>query len=53
MDWGEMTMDFRVPESGVPKGIKVGDRVHFEFVMSNEGPQLISIRSIETGRKQK
>ncbi len=53
MDWGAMTMDFRQPKSGVPKGIKVGDRIHFEFVMGNEGPQLISIRPIDAVRKQK
>jgi Cu(I)/Ag(I) efflux system membrane fusion protein len=53
MDWDAMTMDFRQPKSGVPKGIKVGDRIHFEFVMSNEGPQLISIRPIDAVRKQK
>ncbi|MBU6467621.1 MAG: efflux RND transporter periplasmic adaptor subunit [Betaproteobacteria bacterium] len=31
LQWGAMTMGFKVPASGLPQGIKVGDRVDFEI----------------------
>ena len=31
LQWGAMTMSFKLPESGLPQGIKVGDRVDFEI----------------------
>jgi membrane fusion protein, copper/silver efflux system len=40
LKWGEMTMDFKPPAKGVPRGIAVGDRVDFEFTMDAEGPQI-------------
>jgi Cu(I)/Ag(I) efflux system membrane fusion protein len=40
LKWGEMTMDFKPPAKGVPRGIGVGDRVDFEFTMDAEGPQI-------------
>ncbi len=40
LKWGEMTMDFKPPAKGIPRGIAVGDRVGFEFTMDAEGPQI-------------
>ena len=40
LKWGEMTMDFKPPVKGIPRGIAVGDRVGFEFTMDAEGPQI-------------
>jgi Cu(I)/Ag(I) efflux system membrane fusion protein len=53
MDWGAMTMDFRLPEAGLPRGIKAGDQVRFEFVMGSEGPQIVSVTPIAAGGEQK
>ncbi len=43
MDWGAMTMDFKLPKTGLPRSIKAGDQVRFVFVMNSEGPQLVSV----------
>ena len=44
LKWGAMTMDFKLPKGGTPRGVKVGDRVDFEFYMSSEGlPQLTGV----------
>jgi Cu(I)/Ag(I) efflux system membrane fusion protein len=32
-----MTMEFKPPPSGVPKDVKAGDRIRFEFTMTPEG----------------
>ena len=40
LKWGEMTMDFKPPVKGIPRGIAVGDRVGFEFTIDAEGPQI-------------
>jgi len=37
MQWGEMTMDFKAPASGVPAGVKPGDTVAFEFMQNAQG----------------
>ncbi|RTL45525.1 MAG: efflux RND transporter periplasmic adaptor subunit [Burkholderiales bacterium] len=43
MKWGAMTMDFKLPKGGVPRGLEAGDRIDFEFYMDAEGlPQLTS-----------
>lgn len=45
--WGPMTMDFKLPPSGVPRNVKVGDRVTFEFFMDTDNlPQLRSVTPI-------
>ena len=31
LQWGPMTMDFKLPASGLPTNIAVGDAVTFEF----------------------
>jgi membrane fusion protein, copper/silver efflux system len=37
LKWGEMTMAFKPPPSGLPKDIRVGDRVKFEFRATRDG----------------
>jgi Cu(I)/Ag(I) efflux system membrane fusion protein len=34
---GAMTMEFATPPSGLPKDVKAGDRIRFEFTMTPEG----------------
>ncbi len=31
--WGAMTMDFKLPKRGLPRGMEAGDRIDFEFYM--------------------
>ena len=38
LKWPAMTMDFKLPKGGAPRGVAVGDRVDFEFYMNPEGP---------------
>jgi membrane fusion protein, copper/silver efflux system len=41
LKWGPMTMDFKPPKAGAPRGVTAGDQVDFEFFMDAEGlPQL-------------
>lgn len=41
LKWGPMTMDFKPPVNGVPRGVVAGDRVEFEFFMDAQDlPQL-------------
>lgn len=41
LTWGSMTMDFKLPKGGVPRGLEAGDRVDFEFYMDADNlPQL-------------
>ena len=37
LKWPEMTMDFLAPKEGLPKGLKEGDPVAFEFVDAGSG----------------
>ncbi len=37
LKWGPMTMGFALPAGGLPKDIKVGDTVEFEFQKSDKG----------------
>jgi Cu(I)/Ag(I) efflux system membrane fusion protein len=43
LQWGPMTMDFKPPAAGLPAGLRAGDRVHFEFTMGADGPQLTAV----------
>jgi Cu(I)/Ag(I) efflux system membrane fusion protein len=40
LKWGDMTMNFKPPVKGIPRGIATGDRVDFEFTMDSDGPQI-------------
>lgn len=37
LKWGAMTMDFRAPKEDLPKGLKAGARIEFEFTIPREG----------------
>ncbi|MEK8024569.1 efflux RND transporter periplasmic adaptor subunit [Pseudaquabacterium rugosum] len=44
LKWGAMTMDFKPPPKGLPRGLGVGDKVGFEFYMDTQGlPQLTAV----------
>ena len=44
LKWGAMTMDFKPPQRGLPRGMAVGDRVSFEFYMDAQNlPQLTAV----------
>jgi len=44
LKWGSMTMDFKLPSRGLPRGLQTGDKVTFEFYMDVEGlPQLTTL----------
>ena len=52
LKWGAMTMDFKLPEKGLPRNVQTGDRVVFEFFMDSEGlPRLTSISPIANAPK--
>jgi Cu(I)/Ag(I) efflux system membrane fusion protein len=39
-----MTMDFKSPKRGLPRGLAVGDKVSFEFYMdAQDVPQLTAV----------
>ena len=38
LKWPAMTMDFKLPKGGAPRGVAAGDSVDFEFYMPQEGP---------------
>ncbi len=38
LKWKAMTMDFKLPPKGLPRGMTEGDRISFTFVVSKEGP---------------
>lgn len=42
LKWGAMTMDFAAPPTGLPKGLKVGERVHFRFRLDQDGMAVLS-----------
>ena len=42
--WGSMTMDFKLPPRGLPRGLAAGDKVSFEFYMGADNlPQLTGV----------
>ena len=44
LNWGAMTMEFKLPKGGMPRGMEAGDRVDFEFYMDAESlPQLTRV----------
>ena len=47
LQWGPMTMSFKVPANGVPKNVAVGDRVAFEFGQGKDGRfEIVSINPL-------
>jgi membrane fusion protein, copper/silver efflux system len=49
LKWGLMTMGFGAPVGGLPKDIKVGDTVQFEFQTGDDGTYRIVSMSRSTG----
>ncbi|MEQ1879714.1 MAG: efflux RND transporter periplasmic adaptor subunit, partial [Burkholderiales bacterium] len=47
LQWGAMTMDFRLPPTGLPDNLTVGDVVAFEFHQSDGRFQITSIAAIK------
>ena len=44
MKWGPMTMDFKSPQRGLPRGVAAGDKVSFEFYIgADDLPQLTGV----------
>lgn len=43
LDWPAMTMDFTLPESGLPPEVNIGCRVQFAFILNDSGAQLTTI----------
>jgi len=46
LQWPAMTMEFRLPPGGLPGGLAVGDRIHFEFAMASDGARLVSVHPL-------
>ena len=52
LKWPAMTMDFRLPQTGVPRGLEAGDRIDFEFYMDpKDVPQLTITTLLQQERK--
>jgi Cu(I)/Ag(I) efflux system membrane fusion protein len=50
--WGPMTMDFKLPPTGAPRNVAVGDRVTFEFFMGSDNlPQLTTVTPMAAAPK--
>lgn len=44
LKWGPMTMDFKAPPQGLPRGLADGDNVHFEFYLDADNvPRLTMV----------
>ncbi|SDC87204.1 membrane fusion protein, Cu(I)/Ag(I) efflux system [Cupriavidus sp. YR651] len=42
LQWGAMTMDFKAPPSGLPRGLKDGQQIRFHFHLNNDGEPVLS-----------
>lgn len=42
LKWGAMTMDFGKPGTGLPPGLKAGQRVRFYFTMDKDGKPMLT-----------
>jgi Cu(I)/Ag(I) efflux system membrane fusion protein len=53
LQWGEMTMPFKLPASGLPSNIAVGNTVAFEIRQTKDGMfEITSIEPLANGPKQ-
>ena len=52
MKWGAMTMEFKLPPGAagaLPRGVTVGDKVDFEFIMgADDLPQITTVRPLSS-----
>ena len=52
MKWGPMTMDFKLPQRGLPRGLAAGDKISFEFYIgADDLPQLSGVTVLAPERK--
>ncbi len=52
LKWGAMTMDFKLPQRGLPRGLAAGDKVGFEFYLDADNqPQLTAVTVLAPGPK--
>ncbi|MFC5522125.1 efflux RND transporter periplasmic adaptor subunit [Polaromonas jejuensis] len=51
LKWGPMTMPFKNPKEGLPKDLKVGARVSFDFVQRGDDYVLQSVTPVPAGTK--
>ncbi len=50
LQWGPMTMDFKLPPRGLPAGLAAGGNVHFEFYMDADNqPRLTDVMPLAPG----
>ena len=53
LKWPSMTMGFRLPSGGVPKGIKPGDPIEFEFRQASDGQyEIVTMRKSADGARK-
>src|SRR5205823_7594182 len=53
LQWGAMTMGFKLPTAGLPQGIAVGNSVSFEIRQTKDGAfQITSIASAQTSNAE-
>ncbi|MDG0854455.1 efflux RND transporter periplasmic adaptor subunit [Roseateles puraquae] len=48
LKWKPMTMDFKLPPKGLPRGMTEGDRINFTFTMPKEGPPALIWVTLQT-----
>lgn len=49
LNWSPMTMDFTLPQGGLPQGINIGSRVSFRFIMDDSGIHIQEISPVDAG----
>ena len=53
LQWGAMTMDFGIPATGLPPGLKSGQSVNFAFSMNPDGQPVLTRIEPKGAREQK
>ena len=52
LKWPAMTMDFKLPKGGAPRGLEAGDRIDFEFYMDAQNlPQITTTTLLQAQTK--
>lgn len=51
LKWGAMTMNFKIPPGVMPKDVKTGARIHFEFVQQGDDYMLRHVMPLPGGAK--
>lgn len=50
LHWSPITMDFTLPEGGLPKGLAVGSRVEFRFTLDDDGARITQMLPVRSAR---